>query len=149
MLTCGYNAMLFIEVTTWFAKRALQNYLEPANYNEDMITNLEELDEVQLGALDCRVVLKNRADRAYDKIVKAKSFCVGDLVWKIVLPIGDKSPRYGKWSSNWEGPFIIEQVLKGGAYHLSEIHGESHSRSINGRYCKKYYPTLWETTQIE
>ena len=78
----------------------MQNYLEPANYNEAMITRLEELDEVRLSALDCLLVLKNRVARSYDKKVKAKSFCVGDLVWKTVLLIGDKNPRYGKWSAN-------------------------------------------------
>ena len=114
-----------------------------------MITRLEELDEVILSALDCLVVQKNWVTRSYDKKVKAKSFCVGDLVWKTVLPIGDKNPRFGKWSANWEGPFIIEQVLRGGAYHLCDIDGTSHARSINGQYLKKYYPTLWETTQLQ
>ena len=105
-----------------------------------MIAKLEELDEIQLSALDCLVVQKKRVARAYDKRVKAKSSCVGDLVRKIVLPSGDKNPRYGKWSANWEGLFVIEQVLRGGAYHLSDIDGTSHPRSINGQYLKKYYP---------
>ena len=73
-------------------KKGLANYLESTNYNEAMIAKLEELDEVQLSVLDCLVIQKNRAARAYDKKVKAKSFCIRDLVWKTILPIGDKSP---------------------------------------------------------
>ena len=92
LLTYGQDAMLPMEVLVRSARRALQNYLEPASYNEAMITRLEELDEVRLSALDCLVVQKNRVARSYDKKVKAKSFCVGDLVWKTVLPIGDKNP---------------------------------------------------------
>ena len=56
LLTYGQDAMLPMEVLVQSARRALQNYLEPANYNEAMITRLEELDEVRLSALDCLVV---------------------------------------------------------------------------------------------
>ena len=48
-----------------------------------------------MNALDYLVVQKNQAFRVYDKRIKAKSFCIGDLVWKAILPIGDKSPLYG------------------------------------------------------
>ena len=92
LLTYGQNAILPMEVLVRSARRALQNYLEPANYNKARLARLEELDEVRLNALDCLVVQKNRAARSYDKRVKAKSFCVGDLVWKMVLPIEDKNP---------------------------------------------------------
>ena len=148
MLTYGHDDILPMEVTIRSTRKALQSYLKPANYNEAVIVRLEELDEVRLSALDCLVVQKNRAVRAYDKRVKVKSFCVGDFVWKMALPIRDKNPRYGKWSTNWKGPFVIGQMLRGSAYHLSDIDGASHPRSINGQYLKKYYPTLWETTQI-
>ena len=149
MLTYGHDAVLPMEVTVRSARRALQNQLHPAGYTEAMIAELEEVDEVRLSALDCLIIQKNRAARAYNKRVKTKSFCTGDLVWKAVLPLGEISHRYGKWSVNWEGPFMVESVLKGWAYQLQDIDGESHVRSINGRYLKQYHPTLWETIQIE
>ena len=108
MLTYGHDAMLPMEVMVRSARRALQNYSKPVNYNEAILARLEELDKVRLSALDCLAIQKNRVARASDKRVKAKSFCVGDLVWKMVLLVGDKYPRYGKWSANWEGPFVIE-----------------------------------------
>ena len=80
MLTYREDAMLPMEVVVRSARRALQNYLEPVNYNEVMLARLEELDEVRLSALDCLVVQKNRAARSYNRRVKSKSFCVGDLV---------------------------------------------------------------------
>ena len=67
LLTYGQDVMLPMEVYVRSAKRALQNYLQPANYNEAMITRFEELDEVRLSALDCLVVQKNRVARSYDK----------------------------------------------------------------------------------
>ena len=92
ILTYGQDAILPIEVIVPFARRALQNYLEHVNYNKVMLAKLEELDEIRLSALDCLVVQKNRVARAYDKKMNGKSFCVGDLVWKMVLLVEDKNP---------------------------------------------------------
>ena len=39
---------------------------------------------------------KLRVARAYNKKVKDKSFQVGDLVWKTILPLGMKSNKFGK-----------------------------------------------------
>jgi hypothetical protein len=43
--------------------------------------------------------------KAYNKKVKAKSFQVGDLVWKTVLPIRSRDQKFVKWSSSCEGPY--------------------------------------------
>jgi hypothetical protein len=43
---------------------------------------------------------KLRVARAYNKRVKEKSFQVGDLVWKTILPIGSRSNKFGKWLPN-------------------------------------------------
>ena len=56
MLTYGQDAMLPMEVMVRSARRVLQNYLEPVNYNEAMLARIEELDEVRLSALDFLVV---------------------------------------------------------------------------------------------
>jgi len=39
---------------------------------------------------------KKRVARWFDKKVKAKEFIDGDLVWKLILPIGTKSSKFGK-----------------------------------------------------
>jgi hypothetical protein len=36
--------------------------------------------------------------KAYNKRVKEKSFQMGDLVWKTILPLGSQSGKFGKWS---------------------------------------------------
>jgi hypothetical protein len=36
----------------------------------------------------------------YNKKVKAKSFQVGDLIWKIVLPLMSRDQKFGKWSQS-------------------------------------------------
>ncbi|GKV01834.1 hypothetical protein SLEP1_g14352 [Rubroshorea leprosula] len=109
-----------------------------------MIMELEDLEEARLTALDVMKAQKLKVARAYNKRVKQKNLAEGSLVWKAVLPLGKKDPRYGKWSPNWEGPFQIHKVLKGGAYWLKSLNGELHPRKINGIYLKPYYPTVWE-----
>ena len=81
--------------------------------------------------------------RWYDKKVKVKQFSQGDLVWKLVLPIGSKDPKFGKWSPTWEGPYKIGRYASGNAYILETIEGEEFTRALNGRYLKKYYPSIW------
>jgi hypothetical protein len=39
--------------------------------------------------------------RAYNKRVKEKSFQVGDLIWKTILPIGSRSNKFRMWSPNF------------------------------------------------
>ena len=65
-----------------------------------------------------------------------------------MLPISSKDREFEKWSSNWEGPFKVHQVLPGNAYWLSSLERESHKRFINGKYLKKYFSTMWEMLDI-
>jgi len=55
------------------------------------------------------------------KKVNAKEFADGDLVWKLILPIGTKSSKFGKLSPNWEGPYRINQSAPGNPYILKSI----------------------------
>jgi hypothetical protein len=76
--------------------------------------------------------------------VKLKTFSVGDLVWKVILPMDKKDRVLGKWSPNWEGPFKVVQVFSNGAYEIEELTEEQRTLGINGKYLKKYKPTLQE-----
>ncbi|XP_070678096.1 uncharacterized protein [Malus domestica] len=84
------------------------------------------------------------AERAYNQKVRQKTFGEGELVWQTVLPVGLKDPRFGKWSPNWEGPFIVHKVYGKGVYHLKDRTGVVHRLPINGKFLKKYYPVTWE-----
>jgi hypothetical protein len=53
-------------------------------------SRLEALEEIEKGKL--------KAWKAYNKRVREKLFQVGDLVWKMILPIGTRSNKFGKWS---------------------------------------------------
>ena len=87
---------------------------------------------------------KLRVASAFNKKVRPKSFQVGELVWKTILPLGTKSNKFGKWSPSWEGPYKIIKVIFGNSYMVETMQGERLPRALNGRYLKKYYPSVWQ-----
>lgn len=86
---------------------------------------------------------KARVARWYDKMVKIKDFSQDDLAWKLILPIGCRDAKFGKWSPTWEIPYRINQCVPGNAYIFETLEGEEFPRALNGKYLKKYYPSIW------
>ncbi|XP_059634587.1 uncharacterized protein LOC132276950 [Cornus florida] len=99
------------KMTIRFVRVAFQNKLTPADYNHAMLVELEDLDEVCLNVLDHVIAQKKKVMWAYNKKVKAKSFVEGDLVWQVKFSPAVKDNEYGKWTPNWDGPYLVEQVL--------------------------------------
>jgi hypothetical protein len=83
----------------------LQKNLSSKDYNDLMMDELEDLHMIRLMALENIEKNKMRVAKYYNKKVKVKQFVEGDLVWKELLLIETKYSTFGKWSSNWEGPF--------------------------------------------
>jgi hypothetical protein len=79
------------------------------------------VSDERVNALDKIKRDKLRVARAYNKKVKEKLFQVGDLVWKIILPIGSRGNKFGKWSLNWEGPYKIEEAIPVNSYMVQSI----------------------------
>ena len=63
-------------------------------------------------------------------------------MWKAIFPIRTKDLRFDKWSPNWEGPYIVSQVIYEGAYKSVDIQGKESSKGINGKFLKKYHPSI-------
>jgi hypothetical protein len=76
-----------------------------------MLDRLDEVLDERVKALGVIERDKLSVAKAYNKTVKEKLFQVGDLVWKMILPIRSRSNKFGKWSPNWEGPYRIEEVV--------------------------------------
>ena len=88
-----------------------------------MMDNVDEITDKRLAALKAIERDKLRVPRAYNKKVKLKNFQIGDLVWKVILPIGSKDRKFGKWSPSWEGPFKITRIVPGNSYLVESIQG--------------------------
>ncbi|XP_070022146.1 uncharacterized protein [Nicotiana sylvestris] len=65
---------------------------------------------------------QNRMSRAFNKTGKPRQFAPGQLVLKKIFPHQDKAK--GKFSPNWQGPYMVHRVLKGGELILVEMDGE-------------------------
>jgi hypothetical protein len=65
-----------------------------------MFDRLDEVSDERVKALDEIERDKLRVAKAYNKRVKEKSFQVGDLVWKTILPVGSRSNKFKKWLPN-------------------------------------------------
>ena len=73
-----------------------KNDLSAVMYHDSMMDNIDKVTDMRLKAL--KKIEKDKAlvVKAYNKKVKSKSFQVGELVWKTILPIGSKSNQFGK-----------------------------------------------------
>jgi hypothetical protein len=85
--------------------------LSTVDYHNLMLDMLDEVSDERVNALGEIERDKLRVVKAYNKRIKEKSFQAGDLVWKIILPIGSRSSKFRKWSPNWEAPYRIEEVI--------------------------------------
>ena len=144
-LVYGQEAVLPVEVTLDAYRLSKQNDLSAVDYYDLMMDNIDEVSDKWLQALKEIEKDKLRVARAYNKKVRTKSFQVGELVRKTILPLGMKSNKFGKWSSSWEGPYKIVKVISGNSYMMETVQGERLPRAINGRYLKKFYPSIWQS----
>jgi len=84
------------EIKTGSRRIFSQNQLAADDYVTLMKVELEDSAGHRLRALVNIEENKKRVARRYDKRIKAKEFTDGDLVWKLFLPIGTKSSKFGK-----------------------------------------------------
>ncbi|XP_070054347.1 uncharacterized protein [Nicotiana tomentosiformis] len=80
---------------------------------------------------------QNRMSRAFNKRVKPRQFAPGQPVLKRIFPHQDEAK--GKFSPNWQGPYMVHRVLTGGALILAEMDGEIWPKPINSDAVKRYY----------
>jgi hypothetical protein len=115
------EAVLPVEISLNAVRFARQNDLTVIDYYNSMMDNIDEVTDKRVIALGAIEKDKIMVARAYNKKVKGKSFQVGDLVWKTILPLRNKDRKFGKWSPSWEGPYKVKQVMSGNAYLLQTL----------------------------
>jgi hypothetical protein len=118
MLMYGHEIVLPMEISLNVIMFARQNNLTVDDYHDLMMDNIDELTDKRLMALKEIQKDKIAVAKGYNKKVKAKSFHVGDLVWKTILTLRRRDQKFGKWSPSWKGPYRVIQVISGNAYML-------------------------------
>jgi hypothetical protein len=98
-----------VEVSLNAVRFTRQNDLTVDDYHNSMMDNIDEVTHKRLTALGKIEKDKIIVAKAYNKKINAKSFQVGDLVWKTILPLRSRGRKFGKWSPSWEGPYKITE----------------------------------------
>ena len=60
--------------------------------------------------------------KAFDKKVKPREFREGDLVLRKIMSFNTDSR--GKWTPNFEGPYVVKKAFSGGASILETMDHE-------------------------
>jgi hypothetical protein len=125
-LVYGYDAVLPVELTIQSLRVAKQNQLSHIDYESAIMAEMDDLDEAQVSTLNSIILQKQKVIKSYNRRIRPKTFAIWNLVWKVILPLGTKDPYLGKWSPNWEGPYLVSQLFDRNAYKLMHINGEKH-----------------------
>nr|XP_009590560.1 uncharacterized protein K02A2.6-like [Nicotiana tomentosiformis] len=97
-----------------------------------MLIHEKRIDEVCHGQL-CQNMMAN----TFNGKVKPRQFTRGQLVLKKIFPHQEEAK--GKFAPNWQGPYVVYQVLSGGALILAEMDVRVTTKLINSDTIKRYY----------
>ena len=73
--------------------------------------------------------------RAHDKKIRPRQFQEGELVLKRISQ--NRQELRGKWSPNWEGPYVMKKAFLEGALILAKMDGKEFSSPIKADIVKK------------
>ncbi|CAN6454669.1 unnamed protein product [Victoria cruziana] len=105
-------------------------------YKRNRLAQLDLLDEKRLQAAEHAKAYRQMVARHYAKSVITRKFKVNDLVLRFLPPIRRAK---GKWAPNWEGPYVIREVLPHDSYKLVDAHGAEIPDPVNALHLKKFY----------
>ena len=97
---------------------------------------MDQLDEARDIALLRSAKYQQALRRYHSRQVRGRAFSVGDLVLCLVQSSKDRH----KLSSPWEGPYVVVEVLRPGAYRLKTINGEVFTNAWNIEQLRRFYP---------
>ncbi|XP_074290173.1 uncharacterized protein LOC141616908 [Silene latifolia] len=137
-LVYGVEAVLPLEMQIPSLRIAIQEELTEDENDKLRLAELEALDEKRLDAQLKLQCYQARMSRAFNKKVRPRSFQVGDLVLAIRRPIITSHKPVGKFTSKWDGPYVVQEVYTNGAYKIADEDGVLIG-PINGKFLKRYY----------
>ncbi|XP_019155100.1 PREDICTED: uncharacterized protein LOC109151963 [Ipomoea nil] len=135
----GVEAVLPLERQIPSLRLDIQEGLTDDENAKLRLAELETLDEKRLQAQQSLECYQARISRAFNKRVRTCSFQIGDKVLAVRRPIIITRKTGHKFTSRWDGPYVILEVYTGGAYKLISEDGLKIG-PINGRFLKLYHP---------
>jgi hypothetical protein len=136
-LVYGMEFVLSVEVEIPSMSILMEANLTEAELVQSHYDQLNLIEEKRLTAMCHGQLYQQRMKKAFDKKVKPRVFREGDLVLKKVLSFAPDSR--GKWTPNYEGPYVVKRAFSGGALILTTMDGEDFTRPVNSDAVKKYF----------
>ncbi|CAL9004724.1 unnamed protein product [Prunus brigantina] len=117
-LVYGVEAVLPLESQIPSLRMAVQEGLTDEENAKVRLQELEALDEKRLEAQQRLECYQARLSNAFNKKVRPRSFQVGDLVLALRRPIITTHKTGSKFTSKWDGPYVVQEVYTSGAYKI-------------------------------
>ncbi|XP_070004511.1 uncharacterized protein [Nicotiana sylvestris] len=121
MLVYGTEAVIPAEVEIPSLPIIQEAKLDNVEWVKNRYEQLDIIYGKRMNAVCHSQLYQNRMSRAFNKRVKPRQFTPGQLVLKKIFP--HQYEARGKFSPNWQGPYMVHQVLTGGALILAEMDG--------------------------
>ena len=113
--------------------------VEFANIDEEILhLNLDLLEEKSEQVLKRAKDYHRKTTKYYDRRVRPRSFKHGDVGLKKLLP-ARKDPKHGKLGLNWEGTYVVSQIVRHGNYELQTEEGKTLPHSWNVEHLRRFY----------
>jgi hypothetical protein len=130
-LVHGAEVMLPVEITHEAPRIAASNETTSIEALQD---DVDALDEARDVALTKATQYQQNLQNYHSSQVRPRSFVVGDLVLRL------KQDSHGKLESPWVGPYIMTEVISGGAYRLQDKKtGKDESNLWNAEQLQWFY----------
>jgi hypothetical protein len=101
---------------------------------EALQDDVDALDKVRDKALERAMQYQQSLRNYHSSWVRPRSFVVGDLVLRL------RQDSHGKLESPWVGPYIVTDVIPGGAYRLQDKKtGKDESNPWNVEQLRCFY----------
>jgi hypothetical protein len=139
-LVYGAEAVLPPEI---YLKSARVVHFNPEHQAKARELDANLLEEMRNTTLSNMRKYQTALKKYYNKSVVQRKLNIGDLVLKKDIHTKDKH----KFSTPWEGPFIIVDVTAPGAYVLAEVDGGMLPNTWNADQLRKYY--MWYLYMIK
>ncbi|XP_071731101.1 uncharacterized protein [Rutidosis leptorrhynchoides] len=131
-----YSSKAVIPAEITVPTERMLSYSEEGN-DEKLRTNLDYMEERREMAAIRKADNKQRIAKYYDKRVRARSYKVGDLVWRDNQ--ASKAQNTRKLGPNWEGPYKVIGISNTETYKLAELKGNPIKQTRHATAHKKCY----------
>jgi hypothetical protein len=130
-LVHGAEAVLPVEITH---KAPRVTAYDEVTSTEALKNDVDALDEARDKALERATQYQQSLQNYHSSRVHPRSFVVGYLVLRL------KQDSHGKLESPWVGPYIITEVIPGGAYRLQDKKmGKDESNPWYAEQLRRFY----------